>query len=59
MCVCVYVYMLCKYESRYGYMSVCIPVSVDFYNFLWVILYVVILQSFWLYFFDSLFPLYS
>ena len=32
--VCVYV--LCKYESRYGYMLVCIHISVDFYNLLWV-----------------------
>ena len=28
--VCVYIYMLCKYEPRYGYMSACIPISIDF-----------------------------
>ena len=29
-CLCVYIYMLCKYEPRYGYMSACIPISIDF-----------------------------
>ena len=29
---CVYIYMLCKYEPRYGYMSACIPISIDFSN---------------------------
>ena len=31
-CLCVYIYMLCKYEPRYGYMSACIPISIDFSN---------------------------
>jgi len=36
MCVilrgCMCVYMLCKYEPRYGYMSACILISIDFSN---------------------------
>ena len=36
---CVCVYMLCKYEPRYGYMSACILIPIDFSNSLIVAQY--------------------